>query len=335
MPQPTPKTVTSSQPFQDPQGNVLANGYLTLDLNTVAVITGGSGQVAPSRVTITLTSGGLVPGGTVMWANDQLSPSGTFYTVRIYNSNNLVVGGPLVWNVAGASPIDLSQLANQQPIATPQNAVLQNPNGSQSVSNFGLTLISSAPLAVQSAASLNRMVFNQGTALSNPDFALSGWGSGAAISNITGTDAFCRFTITAGSSPSTGPTVTLTYHDGTWNNPPFVVAHVVGGTGAISDLSQTVTATTVALTYQSTPVSGLTYIITVSSAGNTAINFTQPPQSAALVNLGAFGAGNGTGGQMVLTKLQGTGSGPANPTTIVGYSQLVIGVTTYWVPLFQ
>jgi hypothetical protein len=51
--------------------------------------------------------------------------------------------------------------------------------------------------------------------------------------------------------------------------------------------------------------------------------------------LGPVEAGNGTSGELMLTTLKGSGGGPANPTTVVGYAEVTIGLSTYWVPLFQ
>lgn len=103
------KTVTSSVPFQDPAGNILANGSMTLDLTAPAQILSGGGQVAPTRVSIKFTSSGTIPAATVLWANDQLNPGNTAYLVNIFNSNGLLASGPLIWSITGASPIDLSQ----------------------------------------------------------------------------------------------------------------------------------------------------------------------------------------------------------------------------------
>lgn len=103
------KTITSSVPFQDPQGNILAKGSMTLDIIGPVQILSGGGQVVPTRVSINLTSSGTIPAATIIWANDELTPSNTVYIVNIFNSNGLLVSGPLIWSITGASPIDLSQ----------------------------------------------------------------------------------------------------------------------------------------------------------------------------------------------------------------------------------
>lgn len=68
----------------------------------------------------------------------------------------------------------------------------------------------------------NRLRANQGSALVAGDFALSGWGTTASVGSILGTDAAFSFAVTsAGTGQAVGPTVTLTFHDGTWTSSPI------------------------------------------------------------------------------------------------------------------
>jgi len=63
-------------------------------------------------IVIPLTAGGLITGASLnLWANDQLVPASTFYTMRLYNSNGLLVAGPANWTIAGSSPIDVSAIS--------------------------------------------------------------------------------------------------------------------------------------------------------------------------------------------------------------------------------
>lgn len=105
----TPDTIESTVCFQNASGQCLANGTITFQLSQPAKITSGGGQVAPNFVTVTLDSNGEIPAGTTLWGNDQLTPSGTGYTVIIRDSGSNVVSGPFVWSITGTSPIDLSQ----------------------------------------------------------------------------------------------------------------------------------------------------------------------------------------------------------------------------------
>jgi hypothetical protein len=106
------KTITATQAFQNSAGAVLASGTLILTLNTIAnAQANGGGQIEPVDIVIPLTAGGLISGAPFnLWANDQLIPSNTFYIMRLYNSNGLLVAGPTNWTLSGAAPIDVSAL---------------------------------------------------------------------------------------------------------------------------------------------------------------------------------------------------------------------------------
>jgi hypothetical protein len=102
------KQIFASVPYQDPAGNILAGGSLTLDLSQPTLAIGG-GEIAPLRVDIVLNSSGTFS-ATNFWANDQLTPSGTTYRLRVYSSNGLLVADFGQQSIQGASPIDFSFL---------------------------------------------------------------------------------------------------------------------------------------------------------------------------------------------------------------------------------
>lgn len=106
------KTITATNAFQDSAGNVLANGTLILRLNQLASATSaGGGQIEPVDIVLTLDANGKITSQPVnLWANDQLTPTTTFYVMRLYNSNGLLVAGPANWTISGAAPIDVSAL---------------------------------------------------------------------------------------------------------------------------------------------------------------------------------------------------------------------------------
>ncbi len=87
----SPKTLTSTVPFQTPNGTPIANGYVIFDLSQPATITGTGGQIAPTRVTVNLDANGNVAANQSIYANDQLSPSGTLYLIRIESNTNLLL----------------------------------------------------------------------------------------------------------------------------------------------------------------------------------------------------------------------------------------------------
>lgn len=106
-----------------------------------------------------------------------------------------------------------------------------------------------------------------GTSLVTGDFILTGWGAGATITAIHGSDMAHRFTITAGTTPSVSPTVQLTFHDGPWLFAPVIHAQITDGTGQVSDLRNTRSASSYTATYEGLPVATKTYIIDVICIG--------------------------------------------------------------------
>lgn len=106
------KTITATNAFQDPGGTVLANGILTLALSQVAsASSAGGGQIEPVQIAFALDATGKITGQPVnLWANDQLTPTGTFYIMQLFNSNGLRVVGPTNWTISGTSPIDVSAI---------------------------------------------------------------------------------------------------------------------------------------------------------------------------------------------------------------------------------
>jgi len=112
----------------------------------------------------------------------------------------------------------------------------------------------------------NRLKATQGTALTTSDVgSLTGWGTTATVSAVTGTDS--AFTVSIASS-GTGQTAnaqfTVTFKNGTWTNTPTVVssridANSPGGIALIGTPSAT-TITAIFNTFGGTaPVAGNTY----------------------------------------------------------------------------
>lgn len=129
------KTVTSSVAFQGPDGAVAANGRLLLSLSQNALITSGGGQVYSNLpVVIDLDANGKIPANITIWANDELTPSGTTYLANLQDK----FGGRLdtlgTWSIAGASPIDLSQM-----VPTSSSITFANPGPSYIVVPFSAT----------------------------------------------------------------------------------------------------------------------------------------------------------------------------------------------------
>lgn len=99
------KTVTGT--WQFPDGSAVANGTLYLQLTQDANVV-STGQIAPRIVQITLDATGSIPAATVVFANDELTPSGTLYQVAVTQQGGGRVYGPELYSITGTSPISLN-----------------------------------------------------------------------------------------------------------------------------------------------------------------------------------------------------------------------------------
>lgn len=113
------------------------------------------------------------------------------------------------------------------------------------------------------AANFRRLRASLGTPLASGDWAMSaGWGTGATLSVAAGsTDQRGQVTVTAGTAPVANPTLTLTFHDGSWPAVPFVLAGRNDAASPAAQITWTTTATTLVLTFQGIPVAGQSYTI--------------------------------------------------------------------------
>lgn len=108
---------------------------------------------------------------------------------------------------------------------------------------------------------VKRLKANQGTALVAGDFSLSAeWGTTATVSGVTGTDSAFSFQVnSSGTGQANLPTVTLTFHDGTWTNAPYVVCQRDDGSAPNTYFAGSTTATTMVQTLVGTPVATSAY----------------------------------------------------------------------------
>jgi hypothetical protein len=173
-----------------------------------------------------------------LWGNDNIDPANTLYYLTFRDSQRNEVGQ--VAFLINGTFFNLNT-------ATAANTILP-------------------PVMVQ-VGNISRIFAVLGTPLVAGDFTLSGWGAGATITNVVGTDTMCQFIVTAGTAPSVAPFVTLTFHDGPWPKNPLCLAQMVGGSGAVSDFAAFSTTTGVVLTYDGLPVATRTYQVTLLSVG--------------------------------------------------------------------
>jgi hypothetical protein len=113
----------------------------------------------------------------------------------------------------------------------------------------------------------------KGTALVDTDFAdptTTGWGAGATIGTVTGTDGHGTVKITSGAAPSASPTVVLTFKDGTWGTAPFSFVKLEDSSAAAPALwvGSATTATTMTITYNTTPLPVTSYEFKFLVIGN-------------------------------------------------------------------
>lgn len=172
----TPDTIISSVCFQDAQSNCLSAGRLTLDLSQPARVTTGGGLVAPLRVSVTLDSTGKIPANTLIWGNDQLTPSGTTYHLRVFNSNGLLASDVGIVIIQGGSPVDLSQLV---PIS------------------FNPTISTTGVIATGSPVSGNLTKWAGASSITNGDLSGDVTTSGALVATVV--------KINGGSVPASAP----------------------------------------------------------------------------------------------------------------------------------
>jgi hypothetical protein len=101
------KTITGK--WQDGAGQNVSFGILSLKLNQDAVVLATS-QIAPRNIAFTLDTTGSIPAATQIWANDELNPAGTFYSLTVMDSGGGVVYGPENFTISGGSPINLNNI---------------------------------------------------------------------------------------------------------------------------------------------------------------------------------------------------------------------------------
>jgi hypothetical protein len=136
--------------FQDANGNVLANGYLTLKLSQDGNVSGVGNVCSGVAITIQLDSNGNVASSTstpaasnqYAWANANISPTNTFYKVTGYTAsgqkawglNNQQIAAGATFNLDAWVPNSVIQwFPNPQSLALEVNG---SPASSQTVQNL-------------------------------------------------------------------------------------------------------------------------------------------------------------------------------------------------------
>ena len=166
------------------------------------------------------------------------------------------------------------------------------PSGTYSYTVTGEGLTPYGPIPLQAGISTGIPLRLQviGDSLVAGDFAFSGWGTGATISLISGSDSSFTFTMTAGTSPSIDPSVTLTFHDGPWTAINSVSSVMIGGSGSFADIQNTGPTNVTALTmnYMDLPVATKTYTISVVIVGRSNLILSSSVINPVLLNPSGF-----------------------------------------------
>lgn len=134
------KTLASTVGFQAPDGTLLANGSLIISLDPgLYEILAGGGQVYGTSIVINLDATAKIPGTPQIWAGDELAGHPK-YSVQLCSLKNGVGSvSNALWDISGASPIDLSQMVNTSASAVSfPPPVLLNPSGDQTIAGFNL-----------------------------------------------------------------------------------------------------------------------------------------------------------------------------------------------------
>lgn len=237
--------VTITATLTDDSGVGIA-GKIVCTLNNFG---GVPPRVVASNVVANLVTTGQASGvgavSVAIYGNYQIVVAGTYYEIAVYGvdaNGNVSNSANSVANYVFPSTgtFDLSSLV---PMG------MATPNESEPVPSGAARFTA------------------QGTSLVAGDFILTGWGSGATVTVVHGSDMAHRFTITAGTSPSSLPDVELVFHDGPWAATPVVLANMVGGTGQVSDLGIVTTAALYHLTYDGLPIATKTYTFNVICIG--------------------------------------------------------------------
>ena len=144
--------------FQDSEGDVLANGYLTFLLSQDGSVSGVGNICSGIEIKIQLDSMGNVAASTstppaadqYIWGNDAISPANTFYKVTGYTSEGQPSYGPNNQQVTGSGTFDLGTWVPNQIISwvPPVQATELEVNGTPNQSQVLLNLVAGANITI-------------------------------------------------------------------------------------------------------------------------------------------------------------------------------------------
>lgn len=191
------KTQLIGGAFQDSEGNLLANGYLTMELSQDAQIT-GTGQICSgvtiqiqldSNANVASSSSSPPASNQLVWGNDVMSPVNTFYTVRGFTASGQLAWGPNVQQVVSGSTFNTgtwvpNRVVNWTPsVQTPTLQTNGVNNGSQikfnAVAGAAMTITDDGSGDITFTSVTPASVLSAGTATS-----VAGGGGAPATANL-------------------------------------------------------------------------------------------------------------------------------------------------------
>ena len=108
--------------WQYGDGTPASGANLVLTLSQSAVLNDGSGSLAPQEVTIVLDSTGSIPSTVNIYYNDDLLPTGTFWTWVILTDADGQIFGPVSGQIIGTAPANLNAIIPISNVVAPTPA---------------------------------------------------------------------------------------------------------------------------------------------------------------------------------------------------------------------
>jgi hypothetical protein len=200
--------------------------------------------------------------------------AGTDYGLKVDSSRDVTLATKLKiatnWQLGVESGLMVERIPNtgdQWLLAVPN---LHTANGTTTMFG-GANIDTNHTLTINASIKYKRVSGSNGTPLTTGDFALSaGWGTGASVAGVNGTDSAFGVSVTAGATPGANPTITLTWKDGAWPAAPIGVVCMRGSTlppGATFAPSVVMSTNTIIIQFFGTPTSGTTYVFDVITMG--------------------------------------------------------------------
>lgn len=254
------KSLTTSVAFTDAQGNPLVSGYIVFNLSGPANLIAGGEIVPVPPITIPLTVNGLVGAGAQIIANDEIQPTGTYYIVKVFNSNNVLVRGPQKWILSGAAPIDLALMVDSSvPDPGLASPVIQNPSQPQTITLQPLTIASSSSFTDNGGASFTGpATFTGGGTFNGGSFAVA---------------YFCGITTTC-SNTTLGNTARVIFGSCPFSSATTcTVASITAFTSSTAFLCTVTEASATGVTFKVANVSSSSFTITASGSISDTVNY--------------------------------------------------------------